>query len=64
MEKGINKGGRVDSLTRGIMIHGTPEEGLIGTPTSHGCIRMKNQDIINLFDKIDTNTKVIIENKF
>lgn len=60
-EKGINKGGNVDSYSRGIMIHGTSEEGLIGTPVSHGCIRMRNKDIIELFDIVKTGTKVLIE---
>jgi lipoprotein-anchoring transpeptidase ErfK/SrfK len=64
MESGVNKGGRVDSMTRGIMIHGTPEEGLLGEPASRGCIRMRNSDIVDLFDKIKKDTKVIIENKF
>lgn len=63
-EFGINKGGNVDSLARGIMIHGTPEEGLIGTPVSHGCIRMLNKDIIELFNNVSIKTKVIIENNF
>ncbi len=61
-EKGINKGGNVDSYSRGIMIHGTPEEGLLGTPASHGCIRMRNKDIIELFDLVKAGTKVTIQN--
>ena len=64
LEPKINKGGNVDSLARGIIIHGTPEEGLLGTPASHGCIRLSNKDIISLFNQIPTNTKVLIENKF
>lgn len=60
-EKGVNKGGNVDSYSRGIMIHGTPEEGLLGTPASHGCIRMKNTDIIELFDLVKPGTKVLIK---
>ncbi len=63
-EVGVNKGGKVDSLARGIMIHGTPEEGLIGTPASHGCIRMINTDIIKLYNEVSVKTKVIIEDKF
>lgn len=54
---GLN-GGDVDSYTRGIYIHGTPEEGLIGTPASKGCIRMKNQDIFELFDLVPEDTLV------
>jgi len=57
---GLNEGEEVDSYIRCIYIHGTPEEGLIGTPASNGCIRMKNQDIIELFDLIPEGTLVEI----
>ena len=59
-EQGYNKGGNVDSYTRYIYIHGTSEEGRLGTPSSHGCIRMKNKDIIELYDKIKLGTLVLI----
>lgn len=49
LERGKNKGGKVDSHSRYIYIHGTPEEGLIGNPASHGCVRMLNKDVIDLF---------------
>lgn len=62
MEEGINKGGNVDTYKRYIYIHGTPEEGLIGQPASHGCIRMLNTDIIALYNSIDLNTPVLILN--
>jgi len=55
---GQNEGGEVDSYARYIYIHGTPEEGLIGTPASKGCIRMKNQDIVELFDLVPEGTLV------
>jgi len=45
---------------RAIFIHGTAEEGLIGTPQSHGCIRMKNQDVIELFNLVKSGTYVDI----
>ena len=61
LESGINKGGKVDSYNRFIYIHGTPEEGLIGTPASHGCIRMYNKDVIELFNLVPLGTKVLIE---
>ena len=48
------------SYWRFIYIHGTHEEGLIGTPQSKGCIRMKNEDVIDLFDKVPTGTHVNI----
>ncbi len=49
MEPGHNKGGQVDSYNRYIYIHGTPEEGLIGKPASHGCIRMFNREVAELY---------------
>lgn len=55
---GLNEGGEVDSYARCIYIHGTPEEGLIGTPASKGCIRMKNQDIFELFGLVPEGTLV------
>ena len=55
-----NKGGDVDSRSRYIYIHGTAEEGLIGIPASDGCIRMYNNDVIELFDLVDLQTKVWI----
>ena len=60
MEPGINKGGRVDSHARYIYIHGTDEEGRLGNPASHGCIRMKNQAVIDLFNKVPLGTLVDI----
>tara|TARA_Y100000590_G_scaffold446679_1_gene580724 strand:+ start:1811 stop:2464 length:654 start_codon:yes stop_codon:yes gene_type:complete len=60
LEVGKNKGPGVDSKSRYIYIHGTAEEGLIGKPASDGCVRMYNVDIIDLFNKVDTNTEVLI----
>ncbi len=51
-----------NSKIRYIYIHGTHEEGLLGSPASHGCVRMKNSDIIELFDYLPENTLVIILN--
>jgi hypothetical protein len=62
LESGINRGGNVDSYSRYIYIHGTPEEGLIGKPASHGCVRMKNSEVIELFDLVQVNTPVLILN--
>ncbi len=45
-----------------IYIHGTPEEGLIGRPVSHGCIRMENQEVIELFDIVKEGTYINITN--
>ena len=58
--EGFNSGGNVDSFRRFIYIHGTHEEGLIGKKASHGCIRMLNQDVLELFRIIPTKTAVNI----
>ncbi|NKB23749.1 MAG: L,D-transpeptidase family protein [Kiritimatiellae bacterium] len=50
LEEGINKGPNIDSYKRMIYLHGTQQEDLLGTPASHGCIRLKNKDIIELCD--------------
>ena len=60
LERGINKAGNVDSFKRYIYIHGTHEEGLIGQPASHGCVRMKNEDVIELFDHTPESSLVLI----
>ena len=59
-ENGVNKGPGIDSYERYIYIHGTHEEGLIGVKASHGCIRMFNVDVIDLYERIYNGTKVII----
>lgn len=60
MEEGINKGEGIDTYERYIYIHGTNHESLIGTPFTHGCICMKNKDIIELFDEVTEGTIVFI----
>lgn len=60
LEPGKNQGGDVDSHDRYIYIHGTSEEDLIGTPASHGCIRMRNADVVSLFDQVAVDTRVNI----
>ena len=62
LEEGVNKGEGVDSYTRYIYIHGTHEEGLVGQPASEGCIRMKNQDVIDLYDHLEVSSLVVIIN--
>ncbi|HVK99218.1 MAG TPA: L,D-transpeptidase [Dongiaceae bacterium] len=59
-EKGFNRGGNVDSQRRYIYIHGTPDSEPMGEPRSHGCIRMRNQDLLALFDRVPVGTPVII----
>ena len=60
MEKGKNKGKGIDSFSRYIYIHGTSEEGRLGKPASHGCIRMKNKEVIDLYNLVEVGTLVLI----
>ena len=64
MEEGVNKGinsqGGCDTYQRYIYIHGTPDSEPMGVPLSHGCIRMRNEDIIELFDQVEAGTLVVI----
>jgi hypothetical protein len=62
IEKGVNKGGNVDTYSRYIYIHGTAHEKLIGKEASHGCIRMRNDNIIELFEKVKQDMHVLILN--
>ncbi len=59
-EEGINKGGKVDSLARNIYFHGTNDEARIGTPSSHGCIRLTNEAVIDFFGRVREGTMVLI----
>lgn len=60
LEPGKNQGDTVDTHNRYIYIHGTNEEHKLGTPASHGCIRMKNADVAELFDLVKEGTEVRI----
>ncbi|WP_148864901.1 L,D-transpeptidase [Marinobacter fonticola] len=60
-ETGANRGGQVDSMRRYIYIHGTPDTEPMGVPASHGCIRMRNDDLLALFDCVPAGTPVFIE---
>jgi|TARA_B110000914_G_scaffold211037_1_gene210717 lipoprotein-anchoring transpeptidase ErfK/SrfK len=60
LEQGGNKGEGIDSFKRYIYIHGTSEEGRLGTPASHGCIRMRNKEVIDLYNKVAIGTLVLI----
>jgi hypothetical protein len=57
--RGLDPNNR-DALSRGIYIHGTPEERNIGTPSSFGCIRMRSRDVIELYDIVNVGTRVQI----
>ena len=61
LEPGVNQQGSVDTLSRYIYIHGMPDSEPCGTPASIGCIRMRNADIIDFFDRVDVGTRVRIE---
>jgi len=60
LQAGINKGGNIDTYKRYIYIHGTQEEGQLESPASHGCIRMANQAVIDLFEQVNVGTLVDI----
>lgn len=59
-EVGFNRLGKSDTMRRYIYIHGTPDSVQLGTPNSHGCIRMRNTDLIELFDLVPAGTAVEI----
>ena len=59
-EVGYNRLGCVDTMRRFIYIHGSPEEAKMGIPASHGCVRMRNEDIADLFERIEPGTPVEI----
>jgi hypothetical protein len=60
-ESGRNRGGEVDTLRRYIYIHGCPDEAPMGVAHSHGCIRMRNADVVTLFDAVAPGTLVRID---
>lgn len=60
LELGVNLGGSVDTKKRYIYIHGTADEAHLGQAVSHGCIRMKNSDVMEIFQKVDDQTIVYI----
>jgi len=59
-EIGKNRLGNVDTMQRYIYIHGTPDSTELGKIGSHGCVRMRNTEVIELFDWIDVGTTVVI----
>ena len=61
MEPGRNQGGYVDTYQRYIYIHGTNHEEDISTPSSIGCIRMRNKDVVDLFRLVEVGSEVLIE---
>ena len=61
LEPGRNRGGDQDTLRRYIYIHGCPDSEPMGIPRSHGCIRMRNADLIEMFDLVANGTLVEIQ---
>lgn len=60
LEKGKNRFGQVDTMRRYIYIHGTPDHVVLGVPGSRGCVRMRNADLIELFDIVSVGTEIAI----
>ncbi len=60
-DMGHNRLGDVDTMQRYIYIHGTPDSEPMGIPQSHGCIRMRNADVIALFDQLDVGCALWIQ---
>jgi len=57
-EPGFNRLGKNDTMRRYIYIHGTPDSMPMGIPDSHGCVRMRNADLIEMFDWVPAGTAV------
>lgn len=61
LKAGFNRLGVVDSMRRFIYIHGAPACTPLGLPVSKGCIRMRNTDVVELFETVSVRTRVLIE---
>ncbi len=60
-EPGKNRLGDVDTMRRYVYIHGCPDEDPMGVPGSRGCIKMRNHEVIELFDRVAAGTRVLIK---
>jgi L,D-transpeptidase YbiS len=60
-EPGRNRLGEVDSMRRYIYIHGCPDDDPMGVPSSHGCVKMRNDEVMRLFDRVPVGTNVVIQ---
>ncbi len=60
LERGVNRLGTVDTMRRLIYIHGCPDPEPIGVPCSHGCVRMRNEPLAELFRRVGSGTLVWI----
>ncbi len=61
LEPGKNRLGNVDTMRRYIYIHGCPDDDPVGVPGSRGCVKMRNHDMIKLFDLVSPGTRVLIK---
>ncbi len=61
LEVGKNRLGNVDTMRRFVYIHGSPDDVVMGQPGSRGCIRMRNNDIIELYDLVSSGDQVYID---
>ena len=61
LEPGRNRRGQVDSMRRYIYMHGCPDSEPMGVPASHGCVRMRNAAVIDLFERVGAGTRVWIQ---
>lgn len=59
-EPGKNRLGNVDTMRRCIYIHGCPDEDAMDVAGSHGCVKMRNSEMIELFDRVPVGTRVLI----
>jgi lipoprotein-anchoring transpeptidase ErfK/SrfK len=64
LERGFNRFGKVDTFWRYIYLHGCPDELVNGIAASHGCVRMRNSDIIELFEHVNVGVEVLINPEF
>jgi len=60
LEPGFNRLGRTDTMRRYIYIHGCPDEDSFASPSSHGCIKLHNPDMLTLFDRVAAGIPVLI----
>lgn len=60
LEPGLNRLGKVDTMRRYVYIHGAPDSDPMGIPSSHGCVKMRNSDIVKLFEMVPVGTPVQI----
>lgn len=61
LQVGFNRLGRQDTMRRYVYIHGCPDNNPMGIPSSHGCIKMRNSEVIQLFDMVAVGTPVFID---